>query len=141
MFRSGHDCTSASSEKRPLYFRQTDISIPGNESKCHVCSIPLLLAAPKVFHEKNWRFSMFWNTFINPSLNSCSQPGTPCNSSSCNSPSSFSLGFSISVGSCHEFPRSIFSNSSRSAIRRSPFQIPPAINAYPEKIPAKLVKS
>ena len=41
---------------------------------------------------------------INPSLNSCSQSGTPYNSSSCNSSSSFSFGFSISVRSCHEFP-------------------------------------
>ena len=42
---------------------------------------------------------------INPSLNSYSQSGTPCNSSSCNSSSPFLFGFSISVGSCHEFPR------------------------------------
>ena len=42
-----------------------------------------------------------------PCLNACSQSGTPCNWSLCNSSSSsFLFGFSVSAGSCDGFPRS-----------------------------------
>ena len=56
----GHDCTGASSSRRPSNFRpQTDgyrnSNLSENEKTCDVCSVPLLLAALKVIHKKNWK--------------------------------------------------------------------------------------
>ena len=41
----------------------------------------------------------------NPCWNCYGQSGTPCNSPLGNPSSSFKFGFSISVDSCHDFPR------------------------------------
>ena len=52
-------CTGASSARSPRYFRpETDIAMlvfRDLSKKCYVYSVPLLLAAPKVLHEKNWK--------------------------------------------------------------------------------------
>ena len=59
MFRSGHDCTSTSSARSPCNFgSEADIAISALRQVgkgAALTPIPLLLAALKVIHEKNWR--------------------------------------------------------------------------------------
>ena len=59
MFRSGHDCTRTSSARSHGNFgSQAEIEIWVRwkvRKRCYAYTIPLLLAALKVVHEKNWK--------------------------------------------------------------------------------------
>ena len=90
MFRSGHDCTSASSAKSPRYFRlQADITIWVLRSVCFFTAcpnqVPLFLATPLEVHEMTWKClprgskGLLSSTKI--SLNSCRESGNSCNRS------------------------------------------------------------
>ena len=122
IFRSGHDCTSSSSARRPRYFcLQSDIAIwvlrkLRIDTPCVPNPVPLLLAAPLGSSwdelEVSWslgagfrRGSKGLLSSTKFSLNSCSQSGRSCNRSLCTSSRpSFLFFFPVAVVLCIGFP-------------------------------------
>ena len=112
-FRSGHDCTGASSARSPCHFGfQADlaISVLREVNKDAVLTpnpVPLLLATPLVSHGKNLEASRYSGNLSSTrfSLNSPSHSGRPREESPrASSLSSFLFGFSVPAGPCDEFP-------------------------------------
>ena len=119
MFRSGHDCTNASSARGPCYFGlQAYFTIldPSESAFIHCAypnPVPRMLAATLEVHETNWKCRHFCikshqsssEVLLSTkfSLNSRSQSGNSCDISLCTSSDS---PFFVSVVSCNGSPRS-----------------------------------
>ena len=70
-------------------YRNLDPSESACRHNAYPNTVPLLLAAPWVIHEKNWKCLDIHAQGFSLALNSCSQSGKSCNRSLCASSSPF----------------------------------------------------